>query len=155
MAVLTAVRTAPSFWWQTLSLCSFRTVLHAGKRLHTSSASKAFGYAPAQVVASVFQVEHLMERSFTALSQGQQRIVLVIRALLSCDGSHGEADSVEPRPPDLVLLDEPMHGLDRAMRERLVQVLSVVKDYSTVVIVTHHEDEVPPFCSKVLQLEKV
>jgi len=71
-------------------------------------------------------------RRFTSLSPGEQRIVLLMRALVS-------------RPP-LVLLDEVWSGMDEGM-------VSAVRRYLTedggvgvgqaVVVITHWEEEVP------------
>ncbi|EDQ98776.1 uncharacterized protein LACBIDRAFT_296753, partial [Laccaria bicolor S238N-H82] len=71
-------------------------------------------------------------RRFTALSPGEQRIVLLMRALVS-------------RPP-LVLLDEVWSGMDEgmicAMRRYLTQG-GGVGEGQAVVVITHWDEEVP------------
>ena len=54
----------------------------------------------------VFDIENLAERNFLQLSSGEQRLVLLARAFV--------------KDPALLVLDEPMHGLDLHQR-RLVQ----------------------------------
>lgn len=46
----------------------------------------------------VFGIEGLKERSFLTLSSGEQRLALLARAFV--------------KDPDLIILDEPLHGLD-------------------------------------------
>lgn len=81
------------------------------------------------------------EREFVTLSDGEQKRVLIARALMA--------------DPELLLLDEPASGLDLGARERLVSSLSVLGDGErdiTMVLVTHHVEEIPPGFDKVLML---
>jgi iron complex transport system ATP-binding protein len=82
-------------------------------------------------------------RSFFRLSTGERQRVLIARALAA--------------GPDLLLLDEPCHGLDPRAREEFLESLSGLlashPDLS-VVFVTHHVDEITPGFSRVLVLEE-
>ena len=78
-----------------------------------------------------FGIEGLADRSFMQLSSGEQRMVLVARAFV--------------KNPDLLILDEPMHGLDM-QRQQLVK--DIIEEYcqdssKTLIMVTHYEEELP------------
>ena len=71
-----------------------------------------------------------MPQDFFHLSHGQQKLVLLCRAMV--------------KEPQLLLLDEPTHGLSGQNRERFLSTLSTLSyDHSVAVVyVTHREDEV-------------
>lgn len=78
-------------------------------------------------------VAHVALHPFSTLSSGERQRVQLARTLMG--------------RPGLVLLDEPMAGLDIAGREELVAALSDFAegpDTPAVVLVTHHVDEIPP-----------
>ena len=58
--------------------------------------------------------------------------------------------------PQLLILDEPCAGLDPAAREHFLQFLQRLgrrKDSPTLVLVTHHVEEIMPAFSHVLMLK--
>lgn len=76
--------------------------------------------------------EHLADRAFGTLSEGERKRVLIARALMT--------------DPELLLLDEPAAGLDLGGREELVERLSVLAadpDSPAIVLITHHVEEIP------------
>jgi thiamine transport system ATP-binding protein len=81
------------------------------------------------------------ERSVDQLSGGEQQRVALARALA-------------PRPR-LLLLDEPMGSLDRALRERLPEELQAIFTELglTVVYVTHDQDEALTVADRVVLLD--
>jgi iron complex transport system ATP-binding protein len=84
----------------------------------------------------------LAERSWRVLSQGERQRVLIGRALMA-----------EPR---VLILDEPCAGLDPAAREhflRFLQRLGKTKNSPTLVLVTHHVEEIMPVFSHLLVLK--
>jgi iron complex transport system ATP-binding protein len=90
------------------------------------------------------QVEcgYLSERPWLVLSQGERQRVLIGRALMA--------------KPKLLILDEPCAGLDPVARENLLQFLQRLgsrKDSPTLVLVTHHIEEIMPIFSHALILK--
>ncbi len=90
------------------------------------------------------QVEcgHLAERPWRVLSQGERQRVLIGRALMA--------------KPRVLILDEPCAGLDPAAREHFLQFLQRLgqnKDAPTLILVTHHVEEIMPVFSHVLMLQ--
>ena len=88
------------------------------------------------------ECEHLAERPWGVLSQGERQRVLVARALMA--------------RPHVLILDEPCAGLDPAAREHFLQFLQRLggrKASPTLVLVTHHVEEIMPVFSRVLILK--
>jgi len=82
-------------------------------------------------------------RWFGTLSQGERQRVLIARALLPA--------------PALLVLDEPCEGLDPLARERLLEDLARFAARAaapTMVLVTHHLEEIPRFVSHGMLLSK-
>lgn len=86
-------------------------------------------------------VSEMAGREFASLSNGEMKRVLIARALMA--------------RPDLLLLDEPGGGLDLGARERLIDSLSGMAEREegiTVILVTHHVEEIPPGFDRMLIL---
>lgn len=76
-------------------------------------------------------VAHLIGREMASLSTGEARRVLIARALV--------------HRPRALLLDEPCAGLDPATRRLFLETLrEVARDGVTLVLVTHHVEEILP-----------
>ena len=91
----------------------------------------------------VFGIKHLADRKFLEMSSGEQRLVLLARAFV--------------KSPDLLILDEPLHGLDLCNRN---MVKAIVDRYMyddpdrTLIYVTHYENELPNCIDNSLYLER-
>ena len=79
----------------------------------------------------IFGIEHLADRSFLKMSSGEQRLVLLARAFV--------------KDPELLILDEPLHGLDRANRHLAKDVIEAFceRKNKTLIFVSHYKDERP------------
>ncbi|MGE6331517.1 ABC transporter ATP-binding protein [Stenotrophomonas sp. NPDC077659] len=81
----------------------------------------------------------LRERAYAELSAGETRRVLIARALVN--------------RPQALLLDEPSTGLDLVARQQLVATMRVLAQQGiTLVLVTHHIEEVIPEIERVVLL---
>lgn len=79
----------------------------------------------------VFGLEGLEERGFLKLSSGEQRLVLLARAFV--------------KDPELLILDEPLHGLDNRNRRLVKDVIEAFcrRQNKTMIMVTHYKEELP------------
>lgn len=91
----------------------------------------------------LFGVLHIKERSFLQLSNGEQRMLLLVRAFV--------------KDPALLILDEPFHGLDargKCRAKAVIEAFSARKGKS-VICVSHYDDELPCTVNRRLHLYKV
>ena len=96
----------------------------------------------ADAILRRIEARDLRERPWRFLSQGERQRVLIGRALM-CS-------------PRLMILDEPCAGLDPVAREhflQFIQRLARVRGAPTMVLVTHHVEEIVPIFSHVLVLK--
>ncbi len=83
------------------------------------------------------------DRRYETLSQGEKQKVLIARALMA--------------DPELLILDEPVTGLDFIAREQVLETVEQIakKDSApSMLYVTHHAEEILPAFSQTLLLKK-
>lgn len=90
----------------------------------------------------VFGIGELADRSFLQMSTGEQRLVLLARAFV--------------KDPELLILDEPLHGLDDANRQMVKEIIDTFcqRPGKTLIMVTHYEEELPTCIDHTLFLKK-
>ena len=88
----------------------------------------------------VFGVDGAADRSFLQLSSGEQRLCLLARAFV--------------KDPELLILDEPLHGLDDKNRSLVRQIIKqfCLRKHKTLVMVTHYQEELPDCITHSLRL---
>jgi len=98
----------------------------------------------AQALRILRQIEadQIRDRPWRVLSQGERQRALIGRALMA--------------RPQLLILDEPCAGLDPVAREHFLQFIERLarrRNSPTLVLVTHHVEEIMPAFSHVLVLK--
>lgn len=91
----------------------------------------------------VFGLASKADVSFLHLSSGEQRLALLARAFV--------------KSPDLLILDEPLHGLDDRNRQL---VRDIIERYCqdptrTLIMVSHYEEELPPCIDHRITLRRM
>lgn len=90
----------------------------------------------------IFGISDLKDRNFMQLSSGEQRMVLLARAFV--------------KDPDLLILDEPLHGLDHyrcRLVKDIIEAFCLRKD-KTLIMVTHYPEELPDSITHSLHIQK-
>ena len=98
-------------------------------------------YATCRWWMDIFGIGHLADRTFLSLSSGEQRLVLLARAFV--------------KDPELLILDEPLHGLDDRNRQLVKDIIEAFcrRRNKTLIMVTHYEEELPPCINLKLKIE--
>lgn len=90
----------------------------------------------------VFGIGNLADTTFLKLSSGEQRLVLLARAFV--------------KDPALLILDEPLHGLDLRNRRLVKDVIETFckRRNKTMIMVTHYKEELPNNIDHTIFLKK-
>jgi len=88
----------------------------------------------------VFGMEKYADTDFMKLSSGEQRLVLLARAFV--------------KDPYLLILDEPLHGLDDKNRQLVKDVINVFlkRHNKTLIMVSHYDEDFPDIIDHKLVL---
>ena len=90
----------------------------------------------------VFGIAKYKDTTFLKLSSGEQRLVLLARAFV--------------KDPSLLILDEPLHGLDMKNRRLVKDVIETFcqRKNKTLIMVTHYQEELPKCIDHSIFLKK-
>ena len=90
----------------------------------------------------LFGIDHLRDRMFQTLSSGEQRLVLLARAFV--------------KDPELIILDEPLHGLDVSHKKQAAAIIEQFceRPGKTLIYVTHYPHELPACVDHHFELVK-
>lgn len=89
----------------------------------------------------VFGLKGKEEHGFMKLSSGEQRLVLLARAFV--------------KDPELLILDEPLHGLDEYNGQMVKDIIEAFcrRRNKTLIMVTHYEEELPSCIDHRIELK--
>jgi molybdate transport system ATP-binding protein len=89
----------------------------------------------------LLNVLHLKKQVFYKTALGEQRLILLARALV--------------KNPAVLILDEPCQGLDKVQTNRFLQLIDFVCLHfqKTMIYVSHYQKEIPSCVTKFLSLE--
>ena len=87
-------------------------------------------------------LSHVANKPLNSISTGQQRLILLIRALV--------------KNPPLLVLDEPCQGLDQQQKIEFVHLINKLCDKfnKTLIYVSHYQNEIPECITHVLELNR-
>ncbi len=86
-------------------------------------------------------IENLKNKSYSKLSGGQQQRVLLVRALCATNS--------------VLLLDEPMAGLDTDACRELYEIISKLnKDGTSIIMITHELENALPYANHILSMDE-
>lgn len=101
------------------------------RRREAELAERAFG------IASRLRLDHVLDNPVTALSGGQKKLVEIGRALMA--------------EPKLLLLDEPMAGVNPSLTEQIAEhLVALNRDGLTICLIEHDMGLIKKLCAPVV-----
>lgn len=99
-------------------------------------------YVTCRLWMDIFGLHGKEESPFLQLSSGEQRLVLLARAFV--------------KDPELLILDEPLHGLDNTNRQLVKDIIETFckRKNKTMIMVTHYREELPACIDHSIYLER-
>src|SRR5208282_761352 len=88
-----------------------------------------------------FQLHHLREKLLSQMSYGEQKKILIARAMVNS--------------PDMLIVDEPCSGLDSASRAGFLSLIAqAARSGVALIMATHHHDEIVPLITHIMVMDK-
>ncbi len=88
-----------------------------------------------------FQLQHLGEKFLAQMSYGEQKKILIARAMVNS--------------PDMLIVDEPCSGLDSAARAGFLSLIAqAARSGTALIMATHHTDEIVPLITHIMVMDK-
>ncbi len=88
-----------------------------------------------------FQLQHLSDKFLSEMSYGEQRKILIARAMANS--------------PDILIVDEPCSGLDNAARAGFLSFIAqAARSGAAVIMATHHPDEIVSLITHIMVMDK-
>ncbi|MCQ2336196.1 MAG: ATP-binding cassette domain-containing protein [Paludibacteraceae bacterium] len=89
----------------------------------------------------ILGIDAIANKGFLKVSSGEQRLLLFARALV--------------KNPDLLILDEPFHGVDFAHKMVCLNLINqfLLQQDKSIIFVTHYKEEIPKNVDKVFSLD--
>ena len=99
-------------------------------------------YEQCRIWMKIFGIDYLADRTFLKLSSGEQRLILLARAFV--------------KDPELLILDEPLHGLDAKHGEKVKEIIDTFckRKNKTLIMVTHYKENLPQCITNSIFLKK-
>ncbi len=99
-------------------------------------------YAVCRFWMHIFGLDGLEDRTFLKLSSGEQRLVLLARAFV--------------KDPELLILDEPLHGLDERNGNIVKDVIDTFseRENKTIIMVSHYQWAYPKCIDHSIELKR-
>ncbi|WP_019538148.1 ATP-binding cassette domain-containing protein [Proteiniphilum acetatigenes] len=94
----------------------------------------------AEKLLEILHISHLKNRPFLKVSSGEQRLLFFARAII--------------KNPELLILDEPFHGLDDYNKERCTSIVGSFAHQpgKSLIYVTHRKEEIPDCIDHCMRL---
>lgn len=90
---------------------------------------------------------YLSEKLVGEMSAGQQRRIMIARALVASDAEHAS--------DRILLLDEPSNALDMAAQRDLRRTMSdLARQGTTIILITHHLQDILPEMNRVVAMSE-
>lgn len=99
-------------------------------------------YATCRFWMRIFGIDSLENRTFLKISSGEQRLALLARAFV--------------KDPELLILDEPLHGLDEKNSQVVKDIIDTFceRENKTLIMVSHYRDAYPKCINRSITLTR-